>query len=257
MKKVYCFAALFGAILGVSLASCSSDEEELNENPISEKVAYDNKDKVDTDEEILFSTFDEQKKNGLKSSTILTYDIKILHGNSNDFPAGQYIGNDGWYNKLDIDLNEGAGGEWIYLYYRTASNVEDCVTNMAAIASTRWYSEADLRKCMSDYAGAWYPGRDQNNNPVDLNAGSGGKYVYLELSKDNMYGRITGFQVVSTTKDYTYVKSKVEDGRTYYPVKCYTDILNNAGRNVLWQAMDFNMDTNKHKKNIYIYYTRD
>ncbi len=255
MKKTYWFAAAFGAFLCVASTSCSN-EEELNENPVSEKIAYD-KDEVVSDEEVIFSTFDHAQKNGLKSTGFYTYDIRVLHGNSNDFPDLVNIGGYS-YSKLDQDFNEGAGGEWIYLYYRTYNTtVEQPLTNMAAIASRRWYSESDLRSCMSDYAGAWYPGRDQNDNPVDMNAGSGGKYVYLELSKDNMYAPITGIQVVSTTKDYIYLKSKVVDGRTYYPVKCYTDILDNANRNVLWQAMEFNMDTNKHKKNIYIYYTRD
>ncbi|MBR6104632.1 MAG: hypothetical protein IKP81_06215 [Paludibacteraceae bacterium] len=256
MKKVYCFAALFGAILGVSLASCNSEEEELNESPVSEKLAFD-KNETLSDEEVLFSTFDNAQKNGLKSSTILTYDIKILHGNSDNFPEGQYIGNDGWFNKINIDLNNGAGGEWIYLYYRTANSVENCITNMMGFASGKSYTTTDLMKYMSScFNTAWFPGFDQNNNPVDLNAGAGGKYVYLELSKDRTYAPITGIQIVSTTKDFTQIKSKVEGGRTYYPVICCTTV-SEGGCLLYGRPMDFNLGTKKHKRSIFIYYTRE
>ncbi|MCR5569473.1 MAG: hypothetical protein K6G31_09390 [Paludibacteraceae bacterium] len=262
MKKTYWFAAAFGAFLCIAPTSCSNENEMLEENPTSEEIVFD-KDEVVSDEEIIFSTFDKSKKNGLKAGGAQTYDIRVLHSSSNDLPDSKYM-DGGWYYKLNLDLNEGAGGEWIYLYYRFAYSVEESITNLVGIASRNPSTQSSLRSYINrtnftpfavakDYGFA----TDENSNLVNLNAGSGGKCVYLGMTKNSYFAPITGIQVVSTTKDYINQNSKVEDGRTYYPVKCWCSILDNANRDVVGRTLDYNMDTKKHKKNIYIYYTRD
>lgn len=268
MKKVYCFAALFGAILGVSLASCNSEEEELNESPVSEEIIFDNKGELpDTDEEVLFSTFDNVKQNGLKGlNDINTYDLTVLHSANDDLPTYYIDQNGGYFSRINIDLNNGAGGEWMYLYYRAIpyTSTEAKVTYLVGLASSYACSQSTLRDYVNksnftpfarvkDYGFV----TDRNGNLVNLNAGSGGKNVYLGMTKNQYFAPITGIQIVSTSQSKLTQTSKVENGRTWYAVQCWNSIYDLSGRNVVGYSMDFNMDTKKHKRFIYIYYTRD
>ncbi len=264
MKKTYWFAAALGAFLCIAPTSCSNENEMLEENPTSEEIAFD-KDEVVSDEDVVFSTFD-VKQNGLKASGYTSgyiYDIKVLHSSSDDLPEVKFM--DGsFYYKMNVDLNNGAGGDWVYLYFCMPYSVEQLMTNMVGLASRHSCSQSTLRDYVNsssfspfasvkDYGFA----TDENSSLVNLNAGSGGKYVYLGTTRNSHFAPITGIQVISTTKDYINQNSKVENGRTYYPVKCWNSILDNSNRNVVGRTLDYNMDTKKHKKNIYIYYTRD
>lgn len=267
MKKTYWFAAALGAFLCIASTSCSNENEMLEENPTSEEIAFD-KDEVVSDEDVVFSTFDKSKKNGLKNSSTLLccsaiYDLRVLHSSSNDLPDSKFM-DGGWYYKMNVDLNNGAGGDWVYLYYRYCSSVETPITNLVGLASKYSCSQSTLRdyvnsSSFSPFASVKDYGfvTDENSSLVNLNAGSGGKYVYLGMTKNNHFSPITGIQVLSTTKDYINQNSKVESGCTFYPVKCWNSILDNSNRNVVGRTLDYNMDTKKHKKNIYIYYTRD
>ena len=86
------------------------------------------------------------------------------------------------YTPIEYDLNKGAGGNYIYLGYKTTTNYED------AIKDIRFYSEADYP---SDY---YY---ELNINGVncgdymygtDLNKESGGDYIFFYATKNSMAG---------------------------------------------------------------------
>lgn len=265
MKKTYWFAAALGAFLCIAPTSCSNENEMLEENPTSEEIAFD-KDEVISDEDVVFSTFD-KKQNGLKANNVYVlsdiYDLKVLHSPSNDLPEVLFM-DDGFYYKIDVDLNNGAGGDWVYLYYRYCTSVETPITNLVGLASKYSCSQSTLRDYVNSSSFSPFASvkdysfvTDDNLSLVNLNVGSGGKYVYLGMTRNSHFAPITGIQVISTTKDYINQNSKVENGRTYYPVKCWNSILDNSNRNVVGRTLDYNMDTKKHKKNIYIYYTRD
>jgi hypothetical protein len=68
------------------------------------------------------------------------------------------------YNRDPIDLNWGAGGEYIYLSYQLVENPFNPITDLTVI----WGDSPDI------HAPAGY---EKINH--DLNAGSGGKWIYF------------------------------------------------------------------------------
>lgn len=85
-------------------------------------------------------------------------DIKIISGNSSDIrpPEG--------YRRVHQDLNQGAGGEYIYLCYTEGAGLGAKITDITVIAG----DSPDVP------VPAGYTKLD-----TDLNKGAGGKYVYL------------------------------------------------------------------------------
>ena len=71
------------------------------------------------------------------------------------------------YERIDVDLNKGAGGEYIYLCKTHAPGPRP-ITDLKVIAS-------DSR---SQRAPAGYQKLD-----VDLNKGAGGKFIYLYVKR--------------------------------------------------------------------------
>lgn len=80
-------------------------------------------------------------------------------------------------NIIDLDLNKGAGGSWIYLGYKMTTDKSQAITNLVA-----------------DYYGK-KESSDRTENgikytilPIDLNKGARGKYIYLYYTKDPKAG---------------------------------------------------------------------
>jgi len=104
------------------------------------------------------------------------------------------------YYKIPVNLNEGAGGKYIHLYYTKTSRKDqgigylDIVRNCCfssdwghATTSSGWN-----RNALNFSNGKWH----------DLNDGAGGYYLYLQsLAAAAMVGRvITDIAVVSSSK---------------------------------------------------------
>lgn len=109
-------------------------------------------------------------------------------------------------NIVWVDLNNNAGGYWIYLGYKTTTNPSEAITGIVA---DYWRS-----KKTGDIT---YNGINYINLKVDLNKGIPGRYIYLYYTKDKragapittikyqlngkfQYGNATGFNgVICTT----------------------------------------------------------
>lgn len=85
-------------------------------------------------------------------------DIKIISGNSSDIPAPQR------YRRVNQDLNQGAGGEYVYLCYTEDADLGATITDIIVVAG----DSPDVP------VPAGYKKVD-----TDLNKGAGGKYIYL------------------------------------------------------------------------------
>lgn len=88
-------------------------------------------------------------------------DIKVVEGTSeqrakNNCPAG--------YTLIPVDLNQGAGGRWIYLCYFKGSDAIDNIVSLAL--------------CFNRGSGQ-YSYNIGNLVQVDLNKGAGGDFIYL------------------------------------------------------------------------------
>ncbi|MCX7987156.1 MAG: hypothetical protein N2662_09485 [Bacteroidales bacterium] len=81
--------------------------------------------------------------------------------------CGKSFGSEGW-----TDLNQGAGGDFIYLVKRTKLRGTSFVDPWYNIPPIRDILIISTNKPLSSYTG-W------NLIPVDLNKGAGGKWIYL------------------------------------------------------------------------------
>lgn len=82
-------------------------------------------------------------------------DITFAMGPSKDVPAPNK------YTKVDQDLNEGAGGKYIYLCYTTKGS-ESPITGLYLLDGVENQPPSGYYKC-----------------PLDLNQGAGGHYIFL------------------------------------------------------------------------------
>lgn len=68
------------------------------------------------------------------------------------------------YEKIDVDLNEGAGGDYIYLCIKRGSDQENAIDDIRLIS--QWF-----KGCQ--------PPAGYEKVDLDLNKGAGGRYIYL------------------------------------------------------------------------------
>jgi hypothetical protein len=88
------------------------------------------------------------------------YNIEVGYGK--DKPDYSYGGHD--YEKINVDLNKGAGGDYIYLFYSKATATD-----------TQFIKEIRGVYGASSIPSNWQWTRDK----VDLNKGAGGYFIYL------------------------------------------------------------------------------
>ncbi len=97
-------------------------------------------------------------------------ELAVIYGDSSSIqcPAG--------FTKLEIDLNQGAGGDFIYLCLKRGVGAP--ITGLDVSLSRSAISAADVPE-------PWI------FNGVDLNRNAGGFYVYLSYRKDPGYKDVT------------------------------------------------------------------
>lgn len=78
---------------------------------------------------------------------------------------------------VNLDLNKSVGGYWIYLGYKTTADESKAITGLVA----DYYDNATS----SDIT---YNGYKYTIDPVDLNKGAKGKYIYLYYTRDPKAG---------------------------------------------------------------------
>lgn len=125
-----------------------------------------------------------QIQSALVSAETFVSDILITSDgkkpNARSAPAG--------YNLVDRDLNEGAGGDFIYLSYRTMTQGQ--------LSSSGRLPITNLMMVQYDKPQTWTTAYSNDGNGrralyyrinVDLNKGAGGRYVYLLYTYDKQY----------------------------------------------------------------------
>jgi hypothetical protein len=83
------------------------------------------------------------------------------------------------YEKIDKDLNKGAGGNYIYLYYSKRTDLEPITSLYVAVG---------------DSSNVTVP-EGYTKIDSDLNKGAGGKYIYLCYTRNPYFGSIKGLEV--------------------------------------------------------------
>jgi hypothetical protein len=99
------------------------------------------------------------------------------------------------YQLINADLNAGAGGNFIYLCYKLGENIDEAYTDFfMEYRGSSAGSETNPMNHNSNYV-------DYTRNSMDLNWGSGGKFIYLWTSKANTLPPITDITVVFDNPD--------------------------------------------------------
>lgn len=127
------------------------------------------------DVKIEFSTTDETQTRGEGGSSGSGFILDLMTSVRANNTAEPTLTHDGiTYYKIPIDLNEGAGGKYIYLYYAKTQNIYDGFNHIGSIISCCYpifYASTNYKKLgISFSSGGW----------TDLNEGAGGDYIYLE-----------------------------------------------------------------------------
>jgi hypothetical protein len=94
------------------------------------------------------------------------------------------------YSKLDLDLNKGSGGAFLYLCYQfgTTSITDLSVKNTGSSGEPRAPSLFKFVK-------------DQNNEIVDMNRGAGGDFIWLSYISTPNDNPITKIGLMASTRD--------------------------------------------------------
>lgn len=179
-----------------------------------------------------FNSKSDQIAASFKSSVSVTTYIASLHVGTGDseMKAKNVLRQQGVLegNIVNFDLNKGAGGDYIYLGYKTTTDSSKAIRGICADYFTK-----------SNSANITYNKNSYNIIATDLNKGAGGKYIYLYYTMDTGAGApITGIQYQDNN---TFQYSNADN---YEVVRCVTD--NNG--------MDLNMSVGGHY--IYLWFTR-
>lgn len=96
------------------------------------------------------------------------------------------------YKVIDVDLNKGAGGKYIYLGYKTTTNPDNAIRGIVSQYSSKANNAASVT-----YNGNQYYAVGANGYSVlDVNKEAGGKYIYVYATKSASAGKpITSLDV--------------------------------------------------------------
>ncbi|MGE4289710.1 MAG: hypothetical protein AB7E36_13585 [Salinivirgaceae bacterium] len=153
---------------------------------IAKGIYREKPDFEDTNEPVvLFSTESKLKATGYSIGSDYITDLYVSIRSSNTTgTTGQFDGLT--WNRIPVDLNEGAGGYYIYLYYRKDPNSLPIRDIVGIHQNTYLGYVDDIINIHPQYDIVERYG----DKRADLNDGAGGDYIYLIYSKDleDIYG---------------------------------------------------------------------
>ena len=148
-----------------------------------------------------------------KNSNQYIKDIK-MSADSSSAVAINKLKNAG-YTVINKNLNEGTSGKYIYIGYKTTTNVDDAITAIGE----RWFNANDRNP--NSYIGSYHRYSftaltDLENKHLSTNEGAnnGSKWVYLYTTKDKSAGNaITNIDIIFNESELT--KSSISDNGKY------------------------------------------
>ena len=135
---------------------------------------------------------------------------------------------------IDVDLNQGAGGNYVYMAYKRTSKEKDALTDIMVYEGEKF--EPTRRLTVGENTVKFTLVAD-----VDLNSEAGGKYLYLYTSDSKYTGNpITGLGIGETVASYLKcgverVTVKRAEGKAFTDE--YIDLNKGAGGAYLYMVM--------------------
>ena len=235
----------------IGLLSSCNNEEYFSTTEEKETVNCD-KEETDEDEEAFTSFESFNKSNKLKSASgPYIKNIMALSSSKDDLPES-FIHNGDLYSKLHVDLNKGAGGKYIYLYYTWTTSKNEAMVGLRVVQDLYAIPATSLSKY---YPSTYHPiGLNKKGDYIDLNEGAGGFYVYLAARNWNGESPITGLYITTSSSEKKN-KSMQLNNKLYYSVS--SEIIYWDYTYYRLNPFDLNMGTKRHKKFIYLWYTSE
>ncbi len=137
------------------------------------------------------------------------------------------------YTRVDYDLNSGAKGNYVYMGYKTTTNINDAVTMIRAYHGTNATATGTMTINGASYT--FYGMTSSSGQPYDVNADAGGEYIYLYYSK----APELGLPIIGVYFDQS---SSPETG--------YYNVLRDDNN----QISDLNAGTDTHNQYVYMHY---
>jgi len=156
----------------------------IPKNIYREKPVFGNEDAT-----ILFTTESKLKTTGVTSGGCWISDLTVSIRRDNT--VGDWLGD---YQKIPVDLNEGAGGKWIYMFYKKSCSSSSCITDLEVSIGKDYTARSylafpnSLWKVVTAY---W------DDSWADLNDGAGGDYIYALYRRNPQFNPIRDIMIVS------------------------------------------------------------
>ena len=141
-------------------------------------------------------------------------DIIAVLGKNPTVPSG--------YKLIPKDLNEDAGGQYIYLAVSTTDNIAKAISGVNVFADSK--------------AAGWPIQRGYDSIQQNLSEGAMGKYVYLCTTKNMKNKPITGLTVISGSSSCTYPADPSW-------IRIEQDCNEDAGGKFVYVCYSYTMDT--------------
>ncbi|MRT94460.1 hypothetical protein [Ancylomarina sp. 16SWW S1-10-2] len=126
---------------------------------------------------VLFSTENKLKSTEVSSGYGFISELFVTDSKSRTPPAGI----DPIFSKIPVDLNQGAGGRWLFLYFKRGGNP---ITNIKFVNGNSKTLTKNKLLDSPNYTALL----DHNGILCDLNHGAGGDYIYGQYTRRNELG---------------------------------------------------------------------
>ncbi|MCR5635738.1 MAG: metallophosphoesterase [Clostridiales bacterium] len=100
---------------------------------------------------------------------------------------------DAGYTVIDKDLNDGSGGDYIYLGYKTTSSKNDAITDIMLVKGGE--ANKTRTEVINGKNVVYQAVTSKDGTVVDFNKGCGGEYIYCYYTKDTVYRPITSIAI--------------------------------------------------------------
>lgn len=106
------------------------------------------------------------------------------------------------YSLIIKDLNKKAGGDYVYVGYKTTYNWKDAITGIIVRVGKNPPETTTYKNCTFYLVGGSSEANVSDQGKVDLNSGAGGEYLYIYVTRDKNYGSPITSLAVDTNKTY-------------------------------------------------------
>ncbi len=194
LSGLFCFGVLFGALPGSTQTAVAAAGDTYYYFPNGTSFIYE------------LAVINVERS---RNFTLSDPDLAVINLLKDNLIAGYTTVDEGNYRYLNKDLNDDAGGNYIYLGWRTTKDVDEAITGIRVSHTTdstppvtEYTDSQKVTWTLVNYgvSNHFIPTKAADFGTVDLNAGAGGMYIYMYYTKDPNFGPPLSYVGSSNTK---------------------------------------------------------